>query len=91
MGDSRRCGISGCGWLLILTGLFAAGLALLVWLVRLGLNGGPAAAMVWVTDNGTRYHRRECAALARSTPHEVGLGAAREQGLSPCDLCDPPA
>lgn len=91
MANSERCGISGCGWLLLLTGGFAAGVALLVWLVRLELDGdGASGAGFWVTDSGTRYHRRECAALARSTPHEIRLDEAREQGLAPCDLCEPP-
>jgi len=92
MANSERCGISGCLWLLLLTGGFTAGVALLVWLVRLELSGtGESRARVWVTDTGTRYHRQDCAALARSTPHEISLNEAREQGLAPCDLCRPPA
>ncbi|MFO8079786.1 MAG: hypothetical protein R6V07_05705 [Armatimonadota bacterium] len=92
MADSERCGTSGCGWLLLLTGGFAAGVALLVWLVRLETNDDRGSrAGVWVTDSGTRYHHRDCAALARSTPHEISLDEAREQGLAPCDLCGPPA
>jgi len=73
-------------WLVVLL------VALLVWLVRLELSGtGESRAGVWVTDTGTRYHRQDCAALARSTPHEISLNEAREQGLAPCDLCGPPA
>ena len=90
MADSERCGISGCGWLLIVTAAFAAGVALLAWFVRIERDDDGGAVRVWVTDSGTRYHRRECGALARSTPHPVDLREALESGLTPCDLCDPP-
>ncbi|MFW5866968.1 MAG: hypothetical protein ACOCX2_04070 [Armatimonadota bacterium] len=89
MASSRRCGISGCGWLLIVTAVFAAGVAVLAWLVRLERVGG--GATVWITDAGTRYHHRDCASLARSHPHEISLEDAHQQGLAPCDLCHPPA
>jgi len=89
MASSERCGISGCGWLLIITGIFAAGVAVLAWLVRLELDDDDAT--VWVTASGTRYHRHDCPALSRSKPHEMSLDEARREGLAPCDLCDPPA
>jgi hypothetical protein len=91
MAEDRRCGISGCGWLLIIMGVFTAGVALLAWLVRLELRNGGGAGDVWVTDSGSRYHLRECTALARSEPHAITLQEARREGLQPCDLCEPPA
>ncbi|MGI5819688.1 MAG: hypothetical protein ACOX9R_16515 [Armatimonadota bacterium] len=92
MSERERGRISGCGRLLIIAGLCAAGVALLAWLIKLELRGEPSGSIaVWITDSGSRYHRRECAALARSHPREVTLAQAKAQGLGPCDLCGPPA
>lgn len=92
MAEWERDGISGCGWLLIISGVFALGLVALAWLVKLEVDeAGGGVAAVWVTASGTRYHRRDCPALARSTPELTTLDRAKADGLRPCDLCGPPA
>jgi len=91
MADRQRCGMSGCGWLIIVAGVFAAGVGLLTWLIRLEIGADVRGAeTVWVTSAGTHYHQRECRALARSEPHAVTLDEAVADGLEPCDLCEPP-
>lgn len=91
MAERECCGISGCGWLLLIMGLFAAGVGLLAWLIRLEIDPADSGnETVWTTSAGTHYHRRECRALARSQPHAVTLQEAVTDGLEPCDLCKPP-
>lgn len=91
MAKSERDGISGWGWLLVIIGVFAAGVGLIMWLTRFAPERECSGSRVWVTTSGTRYHRRDCLALARSTPRSVTLAEARAAGLKPCDLCEPPA
>lgn len=92
MEERDRSGAGGCGWLLVITGVFALGAGALAWVLRREAAEAPRSGMplVWVTDSGTRYHRRNCAALMRSRPHAIDLMEARRRGLGPCDLCGPP-
>lgn len=91
MADSERSGVKGCGWLLVIIGVLAAGVAVIVWLTRFELEQERSGIRVWVTDSGSRYHERDCPALARSEPRSVTLAEARSAGRKPCDLCGPPA
>lgn len=88
-----RCGSESCAWLVVISGIFALLMAALVWILRLEVSEEPGGGVpiVWVTGSGTRYHRRNCAALLRSTPDAISLMEARKRGLKPCDLCGPHA
>lgn len=93
MNERERCCLSGWRWLLVILGAFALGAGVVAWLMRLEVSeeSGGGVPVVWVTSSGTRYHRRNCAALMRSTPDAISLMEARRRGLSRCDLCGPQA
>ena len=82
---------TGLAWLVIISGVFALLAAALVWVLRLEVSeqAGGGGPVVWVAGSGTRYHRRNCAALLRSQPEAITLVQARKRGLPPCDLCGP--
>ena len=82
----------GRGWLLLIAGVCALMAGVLARLVRRALHEAARGetVTVWVTPSGTHYHRRDCVALSRSTPARVALSAARDDGLTPCELCEPP-
>ncbi len=82
----------GCGWLLLLTGVLALGVAVVAWLIALERRqpDDRGDLDVWITQSGAHYHRRECPALARSSPVRTTLAEAIDEGLTACGLCDPP-
>ena len=56
-----------------------------------GTDYRPAAAetvYVYVTDTGTKYHRESCQYL-RLSKHKITLDDARDEGYTPCSICDP--
>ena len=48
-----------------------------------------ADTIVYVTDNGDKYHSDGCQYL-RSSQHAISLEDAVDQGYTPCSRCDPP-
>jgi hypothetical protein len=53
---------------------------------------GDAAAKetVYVTDGGKRYHRVGCRSVKKRGKVAITVKQAREQGYTPCSVCDPP-
>jgi len=48
-----------------------------------------AEITVHITKTGHRYHRAGCRYL-RQSDYKVSLKEAKERGLTPCKVCDPP-
>lgn len=42
--------------------------------------------VVYVTETGTKYHLASCRYLA-DTAHGITLDSAKEQGYTPCSIC----
>jgi hypothetical protein len=53
---------------------------------------GDAAAKetVYVTDGGKKYHRVGCRSVKKRGKVALTVKQAREQGYTPCSVCDPP-
>ena len=45
--------------------------------------------IVYTTKTGTKYHREDCGHLSKSKI-PISLEQAKQQGLQPCSVCDPP-
>ncbi len=51
----------------------------------------PIEATVYRTKTGKKYHYSHCSTIANSsTVSEISIIEAKEQGLSPCNKCNPP-
>jgi hypothetical protein len=48
-----------------------------------------ATTYVYVTDTGTKYHRKTCQTLQHSK-HRITLTKAKKAGYKPCKVCKPP-
>lgn len=46
--------------------------------------------IVYITENGTKYHREWCSTLARSKKYTVFLTPELIKDYGPCSVCDPP-
>lgn len=46
--------------------------------------------IVYITENGTKYHREWCSTLARSKKYTVFLTPELIKEYGPCSVCDPP-
>ena len=68
---------------------------LLACLLSLGLGmvtvlaKGDSDVMVHITRTGHKYHSGGCRYL-RQSDYVVTLREAKERGLGPCSVCDPP-
>jgi len=47
-----------------------------------------ASTIVFITESGSRYHRRDCSTI-KSNKKAVTLGEAEKKGLTPCRVCRP--
>lgn len=47
-------------------------------------------SLVYVTEYGIKYHRRNCEYLEKSSPSDLRLELAVQQGYEPCGACNPP-
>jgi len=45
--------------------------------------------IVYITKSGTKYHREDCCHLKKSKI-PISLEQAKERGLEPCSVCNPP-
>lgn len=55
-----------------------------------GIDSGPAPATdVVLVEAGTSFHRPSCALVAGKAATHVDVAAATEQGLRPCQVCEP--
>lgn len=45
------------------------------------------ANRVWITENGTHYHREGCFQLSGHNPEQCFLEYAKSRGYSPCSNC----
>ena len=46
--------------------------------------------IVYITENGTKYHREQCSTIAKSKKYTVFLTPELIQEYGPCSVCDPP-
>lgn len=52
-------------------------------------RGARGTTYVYVTDTGTKYHRKTCRTLSHSKYRKT-LSWARSHGYKPCKICKPP-
>jgi len=50
-------------------------------------NAPPKEEIVYVTDNGIKYHRNGCRYL-KNSGHPIQLSEAKKK-YTPCSVCDP--
>lgn len=56
---------------------------------RTAVSSQPAAATVYITKTGTKYHADGCRHLAKSRI-PIALDEAKKKGYEPCSVCQPP-
>lgn len=44
------------------------------------------AQTVYISDNGKKYHQRNCS-TAKTGKHSIELAEAKKQGYEPCKVC----
>ncbi len=54
--------------------------------------GKAADTKVYITSSGKKYHYKDCRTLKKSKKiQEVTIKTARDKGLTPCKVCNPPS
>lgn len=51
-------------------------------------KGDKVSDTVYITDDGTKYHRSGCRYL-KDSKHEISRADAKAQGYEPCKVCNP--